>query len=107
MITAVEAAENPTYDGKDKRDPFVPLVTLTTRDTAGGLSGIEGADDLKIEGIVYDPNGSVIIVNGQVLKEGDEKGGVKVLKIDPAGAKFLISGTESYVRLYRDETKQK
>ena len=93
------------YDPHGKRDPFVPLVTLSSRD-ASGLIGIESADDLKMEGIVYDPKGSAVIVNGSVLKEGEESGNLKVLSIKPDGVLFLVNGSEEFRLLYREEAKE-
>ena len=94
------------YDSHGKRDPFVPLVTLTSRETTGIVS-IESAEDINIEGIVYDPKGSVVIVNGSLMKEGQELGNIKVVKIRPDGVLFLINGTQSYVPLYRDKGEGK
>lgn len=100
------AAEQVSYDSHGKRDPFMPLVTLTSR-VASGLVGIENSDDIMVEGIVFDPKkGSVVIINGSVLKEGEEFGNLKVLKIRPDGAIFSVNGTECYKPLYQQETKK-
>lgn len=99
------AEEAIVYDAHAKRDPFVPLVTLTSRDSTG-LLGIESGEDIKMEGIVYDPKGSVVIVNGSVMKEGEESGNLKVVSIKPAGVLFSINGSEEYRALYRDEKTQ-
>ncbi len=106
IIDGVRAADEPTYDPRGKRDPFAPLLTLNSRQ-GSGLYGVESAEEISIEGIVFDPKGSVIVVNGSVLKEGEETGGMKVLKIERNGARFLLNGTETYVPLYRDEPKGK
>jgi len=108
MISSVDGlcADKAVYDAHGKRDPFVPLVTMSTRESSG-LVGVEGVDDIAIEGIVYDPKGSVIIVNGAVMKEGDELGNIKVLKIESKGARFLLNGTEAYIALYTEEPKGK
>lgn len=103
----VNGSDTVSYDARNKRDPFVPLVTLTTRQSSG-LYGIEGADDIAIEGIVYDrKKGSVVVLNGAVLREGEETGSVKVLKIESKGVKLLVNGSELYKPLYTDETKGK
>ena len=93
---ALGTEDTVVYDPHGKRDPFVPLVTLSSRD-ASGLIGIESADDLKMEGIVYDPKGSAVIVNGSVLKE---------LSIKPDGVLFLVNGSEEFRLLYREEAKE-
>ena len=67
---------------------------------------VETIEELSVEGIVYDPKGSVVIVNGTVLKEGEELGAVKVLKIQENGALFSINGVESFKPLYEDSKKK-
>ncbi len=96
------AGEEFVYDPKGRRDPFLPLVTAQSRDAAG-LMGIESGDDIAIEGIVYDPKGSMVIVNGSVMKEGEESGNLKVVSIDPKGVVFAVNGIEEYKPLYREE----
>jgi hypothetical protein len=93
------------YNVKGKRDPFTPLVGSSTRPSAGGLLGVESIDEIVIEGIVVDadPKNTIVIVNGSVMKEGEELGNVKVLKIDPNGAMFAINGIEDYKQLYQED----
>ncbi len=106
-LTALAAEMAPAeelYSAKGRRDPFVPLVTQTTRQVASGLLGVQGVDDVSIQGIIYDPkNGSMVIVNDSLLKEGDEEGSVKVLRIDADGALFSINGVEGYKTQYASE----
>ena len=94
------------YDPHGKRDPFVPLVTLSSK-VSSGLLGVESIDEITVEGIVYDPKGSIVIVNGSVLKEGEEFGSVKVVAIRPNGAEFSINGAKVFKALYQDEAKGK
>ena len=98
--TARSAAEE-LYDARGRRDPFVPLVTLATRQVASGLMGVQSIDEISIQGVIYDPkNGSMVIVNDSLLKEGQEEGPVKVLKIDKDGALFSVNGIEGYKTQY-------
>ena len=99
------AAEEGLYNPHGKRDPFVSLVTTATR-VSSGLVSVENIEELNVEGIVYDPKGSIIVVNGTVLKEGEELGAVKVLKIREDGALFSINGVESFKPLYEDSKKK-
>ncbi len=104
----VFAAEQEIYDAHGKRDPFVPLVTTSMKSSSSGLLGVENIDELSIEGVVYDPgHGSIVVVNGAILKEGEELGNVKVLKINPEGAKFLVNGTEGCKPIYQEESANK
>src|SRR3989338_5005104 len=80
------ADEKTSYNARGRRDPFIPLVTLTMKSSSSNLLGIDNIEDLTVEGVVYDPKqGSVVIVNGAVLREGEELGGVKVLKVESKG----------------------
>ncbi len=109
MICDVEAAtsgEDSLYHSHGKRDPFVPLITMTSREAAG-LLGVENIDDIIIEGIVYDPkHGSVAIVNGSVLQEGETLGNVKVIEIKPSGAMFSVNGIEGFKTMYQEDVRK-
>ena len=106
---AVFAQETGLYHSQNKRDPFVPLVGLTTRHSAAGLLGVENIDEIQIEGVMVeaDPRESIVVVNGSVLKTGEEVGSVKVLAIRQEGARFSVNGVEGFKTLYQDETKSK
>jgi hypothetical protein len=70
------------YDSKSKRDPFIPLVGAAAN-TRDGLEFIETVDDVKLEGIIWAPrSGSVAILNGIEMSEGDRVGPVYVYEID-------------------------
>ena len=100
------AAEDIVYDAHGKRDPFVALVTLTSK-VSSGLMGIDSIDEIAVEGVVYDPkNGSVVVINGSVLKEGEETSGVKVVKIKPDGVLLSLNGAETFKPMYQDEPKE-
>ncbi len=103
---AISRAEEALYDAHGRRDPFAPLVTMQNREAAG-LSGVESVDDLKIEGVVMDPGGSVVVVNGLVMKEGDEIGSIKLVEVKSNGARFVVNGTETFVTLYNEDLKGK
>ena len=104
----VFAEETRLYHAQGKRDAFVPLVALTMRQSASGLISVESVDEVQIEGVVMDanPRQSIVIANGSVLKEGEEVGSVKVLKIKPEGAVFSVNGIEAYKPLYQEEVKK-
>ncbi|MBI2095827.1 MAG: hypothetical protein HYT89_06635 [Candidatus Omnitrophica bacterium] len=112
MILAESSAqagelESPVYTARGKRDPFVPLVTASARHVEG-LLGAETAEDITVEGVVYDPKGgSVVIVSGTLLKEGETVGGVKVVEVKPEGVLFSIHGVESFKPMYPREEDQK
>ena len=84
--------EAPGYDPKGKRNPFVPLVT-----SDGRLLKLEQQDtsknDLVLEGIIYDKNGtSFAMINGEVVKESEMAGDYQVIKIEDARVVLLKDG---------------
>ena len=80
------------YDSKGKRDPFIPLVKGTARSHTG-LDNIESVDELVLEGILWDKSGgSIAILNGVVLKEGDKVKNIQLLEIAPKGVFLLVDG---------------
>ena len=104
LCVSAQTAEEELYSAHGKRDPFVPLITTTTH-MSSGLVSVENIEELSIEGIVYDPKGSIVVINGTVLREGEELGAVKVLKITKDGALFSVNGVEAFKPLYEDTKK--
>lgn len=95
------------YDSKGKRDPFMPLVTGKSKVTSG-LEGVELPADLNVEGIVIDRiKGSFAILNGVIVKENEESGNIKVLKINEKSVKVLINDIEYEINLKEESEKNK
>ena len=92
------------YDAKGKRNPFIPLVSsdgvLVKLDKEEG----QGPLELKVEGIIYDKNGtSYAIAEGKVVRVGDFTGnGYQVLKIEQNKVIFIKEGEPLEVRLKED-----
>ena len=108
MACTAQAAEG-VYSAKGKRDPFMPLISGSAKiSAAAGLIGVETIEEIVVEGLVQDanPKKSVVIANGTVLKEGDEVGSVKLLKIQADGAHFSVNGIEGFRPLYLEESKK-
>ncbi len=78
---SAETNDEPLYNSKGKRDPFIPLVAKSVR-ISTGLEGVQSIDDIVLEGIVWDSGGdSIAILNGVIVKEADEIGDVKIVTI--------------------------
>ncbi|MDE1919892.1 MAG: hypothetical protein KGJ09_00565 [Candidatus Omnitrophica bacterium] len=77
---SVYAQQNFVYDDHGKRDPFVPLVS-----SAGMVVTYDedlSVNDLVLEGIVTDASGNnMAIVNGRVVRIGDQLGPYTVMAI--------------------------
>jgi len=80
------------YDSKGKRDPFVPLVKGAAKGYTG-LDNVESADELVLEGILWDKSGgSIAVLNGVLLKEGNKVNNIQLLEIAPKKVFLLIDG---------------
>lgn len=99
------AASEKLYNAQGKRDPFIQLVGIGPRQASSQILAIESLDELAVEGIVLDadPKASIVIVNGTVMKEGEESGNVKLLKIKSDGGLFSVNGVEGFKPLYQQE----
>ena len=47
-----------------------------------------------------------MVANGSVMKEGEETGNVKVIRIQPDGVVFSVNEIEGYRPLYQEESKK-
>lgn len=82
MFLVMVHGEEYKYFSKGKRDPFIPLATGEVRANLG-LQAVETIDDVKFEGIIFDPSGkSMVVLNDEVLREGEKKYNVEVIRID-------------------------
>lgn len=102
FFTFSSAEEQFTYNARGKRDPFIPLVTPD-----GRLINLdkdeEATKGLGLEGIMYDKHGrSYAIVNGRVVKVGDEISGYQVLKIEKNKVIFIRDGQPTEVELKKE-----
>ena len=88
-----------TYNSEGKRDPFIPLITGKTK-VAAGLEDARSVDDIALEGIVWDPSsGSVAILNGVIMREGQNKGSVRVKRIEKKRVILYINEVECNIDL--------
>jgi len=97
--TLLCADELSTYDAKGKRDPFLPLVTKDGR-IVSEHSAVERAEDIKLQGIIWDPRGkSFAMLNGEVVSVGDLLGGFRMIKIEQRSVTLESSGKEYKISL--------
>lgn len=104
IVLAADAADSLeyTYDPQGKRDPFVPIVTADGRLIKVQPEG--GAAGLALEGIILDENGiSCAIINGDVVKIGDNINDYEVLKIENNKVILIKDGEPLEVELNKEE----
>ena len=92
------------YSSKDRRDPFIPLVARgEAQSSVEGLMTVESIEDIKLEGIIYDPSGrSIAVLNGELVKEGQRIHNVEILKIYDKAIRLKLFGTAHTIRLIQE-----
>ena len=92
-IAFVEPAVYP-YEADKERDPLVPL---TSKDVARGTHVPAGADEmpaLTVDGIIWEPNEQLALVNGQIVRAGDTVAGAKVKTVHRDRVVLEFQGNE-------------
>jgi len=103
LVVLVSVSAWAQYNSRGKRDPFVPLVTSDGRRIHP--PGLDEAEEvsvagLSLQGIVFDQKTeSVAVINGRIVREGEEVDGMKVLKIRPTSVTMLVEGQPHTLRL--------
>lgn len=88
------------YESHGKRDPFAPLIGQGRSAATVGLEDVASIAELKLEGIATGAKGkTTAILNGELMKEGDLRGIVKVLRINKNSVIVLMGGKEYTVGL--------
>lgn len=91
-------AEGTAYDAGKRRDPFIPLSGEDNALTSASSSGV------KLEGIIYDPNGrSMAILNGKTYLVGETVGEATVLTIQKDHVVISVGGEEKKLRIREEE----
>ena len=102
IFVSAGAGENYKYESHGKRDPFVPLVGVDWP-AVSKLEDVTSIADLNLEGIASSPKGSLVaILNGEIVKEGDRFGDIKINKITKKTV-TIIMGDKSYNKEISEE----
>jgi hypothetical protein len=92
-----------TYDSKGKRDPFVPLIGQE-RVMSANLDAIVSPEDLKLEGIATVAGTKrIAIINGQMVKDNDKFGVIKIKSILRDRVELSIEGSDYTLTLQENE----
>ncbi len=79
-----------SYERMGRRDPFVRLVGTGSGEWK--KSEMNGTGDVSLEGIIWDPKGSsMVIVNGEILMEGQQYQNLKIVKIEKEKILILLN----------------
>ncbi|MFH0731901.1 MAG: hypothetical protein V2A72_03140 [Candidatus Omnitrophota bacterium] len=91
------------YNAEGKKDPFLPLVTEDGK-ISMGYDMIKTVEDIRLEGIAYDPEGeSVAIINGMILKRNDMVGEMKLIRINSDSVVFFYDKNEYVIMLTEEQ----
>lgn len=91
------------YESKGKRDPFVPLIGRE-RGKSAGLESIRSIQDVNLEGIAIGASGkNIAILNGQMVRENDKFGVLKIKKISQKSVQLSIDGDNHTLNLQEPE----
>lgn len=84
-----------------RRDPFIPLVGGARQPFGSGIEDIRTVDDVNFEGVVSDAEGRRnAIINGELIKEGQKKGIVKIVEVKENEIIIEIEGIRHHLRLF-------
>jgi len=83
------------------RDPFVPLVGGGYERSFSGIDRIFTPSDVRFEGIISGAGGKkAIVLNGEMISEGQTIGLVTVKSIGMNKAEIYIDGVRHIIALY-------
>ena len=90
------------YDSFGRRDPFVPLVGIPEAGPKMDLLGVLTVDDMVLQGIIVEPDGArSVIINGQLMKEGEKKGRLSIELIGNNAVQIKIDDAEHKIMLHK------
>ncbi|HIG27988.1 MAG TPA: HDOD domain-containing protein [Verrucomicrobiales bacterium] len=89
--------EKGTEDAPDSGES-IELVSESVEELSAGLSA-KKLPELKLEGILYNKNLSIAIINGRVLRVGDTINEASVLEIKPDRIKLVVGNDEKILLL--------
>lgn len=93
------------YEMRGRRDPFVPLVGQD-KPSVVKLEDVTSVDDIKLEGIAVGAGGkSMVMINGELLKENSKVGDIKIISITNTGVKLSLSGNIHDIKLPQEGGK--
>jgi hypothetical protein len=89
------------YESYGRRDPFMPLIGVTKGSLAGGIEGILTIEDVQLQGILMADDGTRrVIINGEILKQGDRIERLFIESINSNEVKIKIDDDSFTVKLY-------
>ena len=102
----VSGEEDTRHDLSFARDPFVPLVGVSNVNVKRGIEGIFTIMDAKFQGTTTGTDGKkAIVLNGELIEEGESVGLVMVEKVGANTATISIDGVSHNLSLYKNSRR--
>jgi hypothetical protein len=101
VMSVFSGAEAFSREMPRTRDPFVPLVGGGYERSFSGIDRIFTPSDVRFEGIVSGAGGKkALVLNGEMISEGQTIGLVTVRSIGMNTAEIYIDGARHIIALY-------
>ena len=105
-LTSSSVAAGPAYSSGGRRDPFVPLLGISGVAIRSGLQGIASIRDVDLQGIVVSDDGKKsVIINGEVISEGEAVGYISIEKVGTNTVVIKIENERHELELYKDVSR--
>jgi len=92
------------YDPLTRRDPFVPLIGVQKGSPTGGIWNIFSVDDIVLQGIVVNPDGSrSAVINGEVIPEGEMIEQVFIKEVNVNSVVITLNDETHEIKLYEED----
>ena len=99
--------DGPFVYQKGGRDPFLPWVTPDGK-LIQGAGGFGNLEDVVLEGIIFDAQGgSFAMMNGRIVRQGDQVGRFEVVAIGREAVTLEAEGQRYTLRLKMPELGEK
>lgn len=103
LLVAEEGSSGFEYESFGRRDPFVPLAGLPGGASGGGARGVLSINDISLQGIVMSAGGKrEVIINGEIMTEGQKKGQITIEKIEDNIVTIKIGDQSFKKKLYKE-----
>jgi hypothetical protein len=102
LFVLTTGGDDDKYESRGRRDPFVPLMGMESS-AFMRLEDVTSIADIRLEGIASGPRGKLVaMLNGEIVKEGDKFGEMKVKKITETTVTVIMDGKSFEKRLVDD-----
>lgn len=86
------------YNSHDKKDPFTAYVAEVE-----GTEDVATLSDMRLEGIIWDENKPIAVINDKVMAVGDVIDGAVIKEIKQNEVVFEVNGQKSSIKLTTNE----